>query len=928
METDSKKVKDNTSNKSKKFSKGVIVWSASAILALGGIITIGYLSPKIPKNVDFITTGSSSNSATLNFITQPGNTTKFTLPIMESFITPRTKEDPNSVNKQWMDHIIADNNAPIDEKEIDENVSKAIVERDKPLEIFVPNSNAAWNLNGVLDETDGYYEEDKEFTLAQAEQIIMDNKSMKQMTIFLRDDIYFSNESDWKSKDVPINANYQDIVKPSDFVYASQLLFDVTNGAANSYIFSKYFNLNNVKDGMKKQAEGKTIAESFGDPNATDVFHKEWGKVMWNLDIEDLPGGTDEHLSDFQQSPDDKPAMVFSDTDRIIQYNLDLASSYFYSLFVNNIFWPVNQDWYKEKIGTEPGDILIHGSTAEHIMSNGPYYVDDFDPNYGTFFSKNENFYAADAVISDRWMYRVAEETTQQALLFKQGYSSYTMLQDGASSFLEDPELKKFVQPGVDIIQTRYTFFNLSDPINHPGYSTEWTDGNQESGSYKPETRIFTQNKNFRKALGYVFNREHGFGLAGLDDSLPSKTFTGSGMGTLDLTKLPSEPDFSWETTSTFESQGDNGGTYAPIDNYTEYIKGESTIDFVDLAALYAIDESDQSTNETLQKNGVGINQWPKELRTESLSDATQNRNKFEKYQKEARAGINDLIEHYWEAFEGDMAKEGVAIPNPINLTYVTPDANNDVWYKGIQNSIQNSPLNGKITIEPLTKPGGSFWSAYWSGEYDLMTLRWSPDFQDPWAFLSLFSNYDYSRQGNNLAVWKALTGTKQDPSAEHYSEGIEDLLGKDSKETDEDYQDLIFGKDPFGLDKPQWTDQDGNTELTIPEIMYGLYDEAPIDPKLQETYEERKQFNSTKFFGLEHEIRYMVMLLMEVLVLDSSAIYVHHAEISTQNASRLFNKYNSSTSYEDYTMAYDIRNSKYGLPGEEEFLKWISGTS
>ncbi len=921
MENDNKNIKKTKNKKHKKVSKGVVIWSTSAVLALGGIITIGYLSPKIPKNVDFIITESAKNSSSLNYITQPGNITKFTLPVMESFITPRTTNDPNSVNKQWMEHVQQDNKAPEEEREIDKNVSDAIVERDEELKIFIPNDNSSWDLTGILDENKGSYMVDSNFALAQAEQIIMDSEDTKQMTIFLRDDIYFSNATDWTSKDTPAGADYQDKVKPSDFAFNSQLFFDVKNGTANSYMYTKYSNLNNVKEGMDKQADGDSISESFGDPTATDPFHKEWGKVIWDLDLEDLPGGNEEHLSDFQQEPKNKPAIVFSDTDNIIQYNLDLGTSYFYSLFVNNVFWPVNKDWYEEVIGMEPGNIMIHGSTEEHIMTNGAYYVDDFDPNYGTFYTKNENFYLADAVISNRWMYRVAEETTQQALLFKQGYSSYTVLQEGASSFLEDPELKKYIQPGVDIIQTRYTFFNLSDGKNDDQSSTEWT-GSSDDYHYNEDTRTFTQNKNFRKSLGYALNREHGFKLAGLDDSLPSKMFTGSGMGSVDMNKLPKVPNFSWETSSTFDADKgtDNAGTYAPIDSYTEFIEGEGIVDFVDLGSLYALDESGQTTNETLKNNGVALNQWPKELRTDSLKDSRQNREEFEAYQKEARAGMDELCKHYWNAFEIDMNYLKVAIPEKIILHYITPDANTDFWYKGVQNSIQNSPLNGKIEIKPITKAGSTFWASYYEGEYDLMTLRWSPDFQDPWAFLSLFSNYDTSRKGNNLAVWNVLTGTKGDPSGHLYSEGVEDLLPTNTKQSATEYQDIMFGKDPFGMNENIWTDQDGKAGKTIPEIIYGLYDQdedKPADNELSE-------FDSRKFFSLDHTTRYMVMLLFEALILESSAIYVQHAEIATQNASRLFNKYNSPTSYDDYTMAYDIRNPKYGLPGEAEFLEWM----
>jgi hypothetical protein len=110
-----------------KFSKGVVAFTAGVAISGTALLTIGYLAPKVPKNVDFIITEAKYTSASMNYVMHPGSATKFMTPIMESFIGRRADTNTNSLNREFVNYV--DNST-----DVDPIVADAIVAADKALE--------------------------------------------------------------------------------------------------------------------------------------------------------------------------------------------------------------------------------------------------------------------------------------------------------------------------------------------------------------------------------------------------------------------------------------------------------------------------------------------------------------------------------------------------------------------------------------------------------------------------------------------------------------------------------------------------------------------------------------------------------------------------------------------------------------------------
>jgi hypothetical protein len=169
-------------------------------------------------------------------------------------------------------------------------------------------------------------------------------------------------------------------------------------------------------------------------------------------------------------------------------------------------------------------------------------------------------------------MFRAIDESSQQALLFKQGYSSYSILKEDAGSFATDPELAKYMQPSIAETNTRYTIFNMADDNNSALLNESNDDSDVPTQTAKGSSnRIFTQNINFRKAMMYAFDRGNSLTLAGVNEALPSRSFTPTGMGALPNAEFDAN-DVDTSVFSSMESTydkttGSNAGTYSAKDN-------------------------------------------------------------------------------------------------------------------------------------------------------------------------------------------------------------------------------------------------------------------------------------------------------------------------------------------------------------------------
>lgn len=126
--------------------------------------------------------------------------------------------------------------------------------------------------------------------------------------------------------------------------------------------------------------------------------------------------------------------------DKTLEVRLSVPVPFFETLLAFPPFFPVSEEFVSQQ-----GE--NYSTSAETIISNGPFYVTSYEPNSTTVeLKKNPNYYDAVNVHLDGITYQVVKDSQQAALSYQNGDLDIIKLSgEQVDLFKDDPEYNKFL---------------------------------------------------------------------------------------------------------------------------------------------------------------------------------------------------------------------------------------------------------------------------------------------------------------------------------------------------------------------------------------------------------------------------------------------------------------------------------------------------
>ena len=182
--------------------------------------------------------------------------------------------------------------------------------------------------------------------------------------------------------------------------------------------------------------------------------------------------------------------------DYTLQYTLNKPESYWNSKTTGGILSPVNEAFLKSK-GDDFGSV-----TPSSILSNGPYLFKSFTSKSLIEFEKNPNYWDKDNVKIEKVKLSFYDGSNQDSLArgFLEG--NYTDGRIFPTSSVFD-QLKKGNEDKITYTpQNAVTFYYLFN-VNRQSYNQTMKQTDKE----KADSRAAMQNKDFRQAINFAFDR-------------------------------------------------------------------------------------------------------------------------------------------------------------------------------------------------------------------------------------------------------------------------------------------------------------------------------------------------------------------------------------------------------------------------------------
>lgn len=182
--------------------------------------------------------------------------------------------------------------------------------------------------------------------------------------------------------------------------------------------------------------------------------------------------------------------------DYTLQYTLNKPESYWNSKTTGGILSPVNEAFLKSK-GDDFGSV-----TPSSILSNGPYLFKSFSSKSLIEFDKNPNYWDKDNVKIEKVKLSFFDGSDQDSLArgFLEGNYSDGRIFPTSSVF---NQLKKGNEDKITYTpQNSITFYYLFN-VNRQSYKQTMKQSDKE----KTDSLAAMQNKNFRQAVNFAFDR-------------------------------------------------------------------------------------------------------------------------------------------------------------------------------------------------------------------------------------------------------------------------------------------------------------------------------------------------------------------------------------------------------------------------------------
>lgn len=172
-----------------------------------------------------------------------------------------------------------------------------------------------------------------------------------------------------------------------------------------------------------------------------------------------------------------------------LQYKLKENTPYFLSMLNYVCFLPANGD-FLEEVGDK------FGTDNEHLLYNGAYIMEVFEPQTRRVLVANENYWDKENIFIEKITQTFNKEAATLAPeLFLRGEIDYASISSElAEEWLNDPEKKDLIRPERTGFYTYFYALNF-DP--------------QFDAEYEPDNwRKAVNNRNFRKSLFHALDRK------------------------------------------------------------------------------------------------------------------------------------------------------------------------------------------------------------------------------------------------------------------------------------------------------------------------------------------------------------------------------------------------------------------------------------
>ena len=182
--------------------------------------------------------------------------------------------------------------------------------------------------------------------------------------------------------------------------------------------------------------------------------------------------------------------------DQTIQYTLNKPESFWNSKTTMGILFPINEDFLKSQ-GKDFGTVK-----PSSILYNGPYVLKAFTSKSVIEYAKNQNYWDKDNVKIDNVKLTYFDGSDQESLIrnFSDGAYSQARLYPTSSNYASiEKQYKDYIIYTPQNSTSYFFSFNLNrKAYNHSSKTTD---------AQKTSTTAAIQNKDFRQAINFAFDR-------------------------------------------------------------------------------------------------------------------------------------------------------------------------------------------------------------------------------------------------------------------------------------------------------------------------------------------------------------------------------------------------------------------------------------
>jgi len=182
--------------------------------------------------------------------------------------------------------------------------------------------------------------------------------------------------------------------------------------------------------------------------------------------------------------------------DYTVEYTLNQPESYWNSKTTMGILFPINEDFLKSQ-GKDFGTVK-----PSSILYNGPYVLKAFTSKSVIEYAKNQNYWDKDNVKIENVKLTYYDGSDQEALIrnFSDGAYSQARLYPTSSNYAS---VEKQYKDNIIFSPQNSTSFYFAFNLNRKTYNHS----SKTSDAQKASTTAAIQNKDFRQAINFAFDR-------------------------------------------------------------------------------------------------------------------------------------------------------------------------------------------------------------------------------------------------------------------------------------------------------------------------------------------------------------------------------------------------------------------------------------